>query len=176
MKLKFWDWIIFLLFGCLVFFHFRGFDVVSGRASPDADVLSFFKSMTVAPNDERQLLLFILDFRDFSCMTCLDSFLGLYRILPFRLKKTKTWGVLVVKKSEGEENRLVKIAEKKLKGFIQANQITIPFLVDRSRIFGEWTEKGSCVLLFDGAKRILYRYEFPLTGEQFEEIFANLIF
>lgn len=176
MTLKFWDWIILLLFGCLVFFHFRGFDVASGRASPDADVLSVVKSMTVAPNDERQLLLFILDFQDFSCMACLDSFLMLYRQLPARFRTSNAWGILVVKKSEEEENKQFWIAEKKLRGFIRANQITIPFLVDRSRIFCEWTEKGSCVLLFDGAKRILCRYEFPLTGEQFEEIFANLVF
>lgn len=163
MKLKFWDWLIFLAFGCLVFSHFRGFDTA-------------IDSTTVAPNDERQLLLFILDFRDFSCMACLDSFLGLYRILPFSFKTSKTWGILVVKNSEGEENRLFRIAEKKLKGFVQANHITFPILVDRSRIFGEWAEKGSCVLLFDGVKKILCRYDFPLTDGQFEEIFANLVF
>jgi hypothetical protein len=163
LKLKFWDWLIFLAFGCLVFFHFRGFDTA-------------IDSTTVAPNDERQLLLFILDFRDFSCMACLDSFLGLYRILPFSFKTSKTWGILVVKNSEGEENRLFRIAEKKLKGFVQANHITFPILVDRSRIFGEWAEKGSCVLLFDGVKKILCRYDFPLTDGQFEEIFANLVF
>ncbi len=174
MKLKCWDWLIFLAFGCLVFSHFRGFDTTSERAFNAAEVLSLFDSKAVAPKDDRQLLLFILDFRDFSCMACLDSFLGLYRILPFSFKTSKTWGILVVKNSEGEENRLFKIAEKKLKGFVQANHITFPILVDRARIFGEWAEKGSCVLLIDGAKKILCRYDFPLTGYQFEEIFEIL--
>ena len=174
MKLKFWDWLIFLAFGCLVFFHFQGFDTASERAFPAAEVLSFFDSTTVAPNDERQLLLFILDFRDFSCMACLDSFLDLYRILPFSFKTSKTWGILVVKNSEGEENRLFRIAEKKLKGFVQANHITFPILVDRGRVFGKWAEIGSCVLLFDRVGKMFHRYDFPLTGYQFEEIFEIL--
>jgi len=172
--LKFWDWIIILLFGCLVFFHLRGLSVVSGGASPDAEVLSVFKSMTVAPNDKRQLLLFILDFQDFSCMTCLDSFLMLYRQLPDRFRTSNAWGVLVIKKTEEEENKQLWIAEKKLRGFIRANHITFPILVDRSQVFGKWTETGSCVLLFNGIQNIVHRYDFPLTGDQFEEIFANL--
>ena len=159
--LKSWDWVIFLLFGCLVFFHFRGFD--------------FLEPRIVAPNDERQSLLFFLDFEDFSCMMCLDSFLGLYQKLPFRFKTSNSWGILVVKKSEGEENRLVRIAKKKLEGFVQANHITFPILVDRSQVFGELAERGSGVVLFDENRKAVFRYDFPLTNEQFEDIFANLM-
>ena len=163
MTLKFCDWIIVLLFGCLVFFHFRGIDLAAGRDSPDEDVF------------DKKLLLFILDFQDFSCMTCLDSFLGLYQQLPFRFKTSKTWGILVMKKSEKEENKQLWIAEKKLRGFIRANQITFPFLVDRHRIFSELANKESGVLLFDENQNVVFRYDFPLTGEQFEEIFVNLM-
>lgn len=108
-------------------------------------------------------------------MTCLDSFLGLYHKLPLRYRTIKTWGILAVKTWEGEETRMIRIAEKKLKGFIQANQITFPFLVDRHRIFSELANKGSGVLLFDENQKVVFRYDFPLTGEQFEEIFVNLI-
>jgi len=175
MKLKFWDWLIFLVFGCLVFFHFRGFDAVAGAALPREDVLSFFEAATEFPDDGRQLLLFILDFEDFSCITCLDSFLGLYRMLPLRFKTSNAWGILVVKEREEEGDRAVMIAEKKLKGFVRANHIDFPILVDRSRIFEGLAENGSGVLLFDGARKIFRRYDFPLTGEQFAEIFANLM-
>jgi hypothetical protein len=171
LNLKTWDWLIFLAFGCLTFLHLRGLDAVS-------------ESKAVAPIDDRKLLLFILDFQDFSCMTCLDSLLALYRILPFRFKTSQAWGVLVVDVGKAEteteaeveavENRLIRIAEKKLRGFVQANHITFPILVDRFRIFGRLSENGSCVLLFDETKSILNRYEFPLTGEQLEEIFLLL--
>lgn len=161
MMLKFWDWIIFLLFGCLVFFHFRGFDFIDPKV--------------FTPDDERQSLLFVLDFDDFSCLTCLESFLGLYQKLPFRFKTSNAWGILVVKKSEREETRQVRIAEKKLEGFVQANHITFPILLDKSRIFAELAERGSCVVLFDENKKAVFRYDFPLTNEQFEEIFNNLM-
>lgn len=167
MNLKSWDWLIFFVFGYLTFFHLRGYDAVSVTKAS-------------APEDNRKLLLFILDFRDFSCMTCLDSFLALYRILPFRFKTSDTWGILVLDSAEAEVgaeargNRLIWIAEKKLRGFIQANHITFPMLVDKSRIFCQWAEKGSCVVLFDEAKKVLKRYEFPLARGQLEEIFLHL--
>jgi hypothetical protein len=157
--LKFCDWIIVLFFGCLVFFHFRGIDLAAGRDSCDEDVF------------DNKLLLFILDFQDFSCMTCLDSFLGLYRQLPARFKTSKTWGILVVKKSEKEENKQLWIAEKKLRGFIRANRIMSPILMDRSHFFEGLVEEGSGVLLFDGIRNSVHRYAFPLAGSQFEEIF-----
>ena len=156
--MKFGDWIIVLLFGCLVFFYFRGIDRVAARDSPEGEVF------------DKKWLLFIIDFQDFSCMTCLDSFLGLYQKLPFRVKTSSAWGILVVKKSEGEETRRIRIAEKKLEGFVRANQITIPVLLDRFQVFGETAERGSGVVLFDENRKGVFRYDFPLTNEQFDEI------
>jgi hypothetical protein len=175
MNLKFSDWLIFLVFGCLTFFHFRGFYTGSGSDFLKKKWLSLSDSSSFALEDERKWLLFILDFHDFSCMTCLDSFLGLYEKLPFRLKTSNAWGILVIRNSEVHENNLVRIAEKKLKGFVQANQILSPFLVDRFQVFRGMAEEGSCVVLFDGAQRIIHKYDFPLRGEEFEEIFKFLI-
>ena len=178
-KLGFRDWLIFLVFGCSVFFHFRGFDRIVGAVLPQAQALSNFDAAAGFPDDDKKLLLFILDFADFSCITCLDSFLDLYRMLPSRFRTEDAWGILAVgnREGDGEEagNRQVLIAEKKLKGFIRANRIAFPILLDRSRIFEEVAEKGSGVLLFDGAGKIFRRYDFPLTGEQFAEIFAALM-
>jgi hypothetical protein len=158
---------LFFVFGCLTFFHLRG-----------ADAVSVVKA--VASEDDRKMLLFILDFQDFSCMTCLDSFLSLYRILPFHFKTSHSWGILVVDKAEeqtgveADENRQFRIAEKKLKGFVQANHITFPILVDRYQIFNQWADIGTCVVLFDESRKILNTYEFPLIGGQLEEIFLHL--
>ena len=162
MTLKFGDWVTILLFGCLVFFYFRGIDLAAGKDSLQENVF------------DNKLLLFVLDFQDFSCMTCLDSFLMLYRQLPFRFKTSHAWGILVVKQSEKEEMKQFWIAEKQLRGFVRANDITSPILVDKERVFGKWAETGSCVLLFDKVGKMVHRYEFPLTGDQFEEIFEIL--
>ena len=175
MKSKAWDWLVFLVFGCLVFFHLRGFDAESGRDFPQRQWLSFLNSPSFLPGDERKGLLFILDFHDFSCMTCLDSFLGFYHKIPSRLKISSAWGILVVKNAEETENNLIRIAEKKLKGFVRANQIIFPILVDRQQVFQGMAEEGSCVILFDGSQRTIHRYDFPLGGEEFEEIFDILI-
>lgn len=161
MNLKFWDWVIFLLFGCGVFFHFRGFDFIDPKI--------------FAPEDKGQSLLFVLDFDDFSCLTCLESFLGFYQKLPFRFKTSKAWGILVVKKSKRERARKIRIAEKKLEGFVRANHVTFPILLDKSQVFGELAGKGSCVILFDENKKAVFRYDFPLSNEQSEEIFKNLM-
>jgi len=160
--MKLGDWIIVLLFGCLVFFHFRGIDSAAGKDLPAGDVF------------DRKHLLFIIDFRDFSCMTCLDSFLGLYRQLPSRLKSSGAWGILVLKESEKDDTSASWIAEKKLRGFVRANRITFPILVDREHIFKGMAEEGSCVLLVDGTGSRVHKYDFPLSGDQFEEIFRVL--
>ncbi|UCE40703.1 MAG: hypothetical protein JSV17_14835 [Candidatus Aminicenantes bacterium] len=168
MTLKVGDWIIVFLFGCLVFFYFRGIDLVAKGDSFEKDVF------------ENKWILFILDFQDFSCMTCLDSFLGFYQQLPLRFKTSCAWGILVMKKTEKEENTHTRtsksfwIAEKKLRGFIRANHIVSPFLMDTNQVFGKWAEMGSSVLLFDRVGKMVHRYNFPLTGAQFEEIFEIL--
>ena len=139
-----------------------------------AKVLSFFDSSPVVSDERKPLLLFILDFQDFSCMTCLDSFLELYGILPVHVKTSNAWGILAVKHSNGERKRPFRIAEKKLKGFVEANHISLPILMDKHRIFDELLEEGSGVLLFDERNKTVRRYDFPLTGDQLEEIFLDL--
>jgi hypothetical protein len=164
-NLKFWEWVVIFLFGCLTFFHFRGSDTVSKDVSP-----------IVLSGEESRMLLFIIDFQDFSCPTCLDSFLGLFHRLPSRYRTAKAWGILAVdtRGEEQEVNRTIRIAEKKLRGFIQANQITFPFLVDRSQVFGRLAKEGSAVVLLDENQKAVFRYYFPLTGEEFEKIFEVL--
>lgn len=174
MKVKFSDWLIFLVFGGLVFFHFRGFEAVEGTVFPQKNLLSIVGAMPEFPGEGNSLLLFILDFEDFTCLSCLDSFLALYRSLPSPFQTFQAWGVLIMKDRGDDWGRAVRIAGKKLRGFIRANRIAFPILVDRSRIFAAWEERGSGVLLFDGKRKMCQWYDFPLTGEQFEEIFARL--
>lgn len=162
MTLRPGDWVILLLFGGLVFFYFRGVDLAPAEDSPGEGISG------------ENMLLFVLDFRDFSCMTCLDSFLWLYQKLPFRFRTSGSWGIMVMEGPDKEEEVRLGIAEKKLRGFLQANHITFPVLLDRTRVLGGLAEKGSAVILFDRKTGRVTKYSFPLTGEQIEEIFITL--
>jgi hypothetical protein len=130
----------------------------------------FSSSMNVKSEEPERMLLFILDFRDFSCMVCLESFLELYQRLPFRVKIQNAWGILIVPQGREKDGSVIGIAEKKLEGFVRAHQILFPVLLDRSQVFGEMAERGSGVILFDEARRMISRFDFPLESGQFREI------
>ncbi len=171
MKLSFADWMIILAFGLVTFFHFRGFGPV--REEVATEVLThdgISSSLRQNSGEKKRLLLFILDFRDFSCMVCLESFLELYHRLPFQIKIRDSWGILIVPPEQEGDKAAIGIAEKKLEGFIQSHQILFPVLVDRCQVFGETAEKGSGVVLFDEERGMVKRFDFPLRGEQFQEI------
>ena len=172
-KLSWAEWLILLVFGLAAFFHLRGSGPV--RQGSAAGVMAregqaFSRPAVLESGEQRRLLLFILDFRDFSCMVCLESFLELHRRLPLRVKTEDTWGVLVVPRGREKDGTAVGIAGKKLEGFVRAHRILFPILVDSSRILGEMAEKGSGLVLFDEGKRTVSRFDFPLKSEQFREI------
>lgn len=164
MILKFWDWVLILLFGLLTFVHFRGSGSVMER--------TVYSAISI---EKRKMLLFVIDFRDFSCSPCLDSFLGLYHNLSLPFRTIQAWGVLTVSLEGGEEKRDIQIAEKKLRGFVRANRIAFPIVVDKDQVFSGFADTGSCLLLLDDNQKVVLRYDFPLTGGQYEEIFLKLM-
>ena len=177
MKLSFADWLVILVFGLASFFHFRGFDPAEGKMMGGnfvADAHSFSSSLTLGAGERRRMLLFILDFRDFSCMVCLESFLELYRRIPPQVVMQDCWGIVIIPPDQEKDEACIGIAEKKLKGFIRAHQILSPFLVDRNMVFGKMTEGGSGVVLLDERSQEVVRCDFPLRGGEFQRILEAL--
>ena len=121
---------------------------------------------------DKKLLLFIFDFNDFMCMSCLDSFLTFCQSLPSHILEENSWGILTIgsaiRKSGLESS--VRIARTKLRGFVTANRIKFPVFIDEHQIFQQFEKKGSSVLLFDGTNNILKEYIFPLNKDQIAEI------
>ena len=156
-KIRLADVFILLILGCGIFFHFRGVP----STSPEETI------------SRRPVVLFFLDFRDFMCLSCLESFLDFYQRLPYRLKTEDTWGILLLD-DESEDDRTVRIARMKLQGFVQANNILSPVLVDRSLVFQTQKEMGSAVVLFDDMNKRILRYDFPLKPQQIVEILKLL--
>lgn len=122
------------------------------------------------------LLLVIIDFDSFLCLSCLDSFLDFYDQLSGIVDERMLWGVLVFDASLEKQHgsSYIKIVEKKLKGFVKANHIQFPMVIDRFHLFESLGKEGSAVLLFDPGKRSVKKYVFPLRRNHIQEIMSLL--
>jgi hypothetical protein len=127
---------------------------------------------TVEFAEDKNLLLFVIDFNDFMCMNCLDSFLSLCSSIPPHILEKNAWGILTIESAIRKSGLMdsVRIAKTKLRGFVMANRIKFPIFIDEFQIFRRFERKGSSVLLFDGASNILKEYIFPLSKDQIGEI------
>jgi len=117
-------------------------------------------------------LLLIIDFGDFMCFSCLESFLHFCYSLPHQFQDQYVWGVVIFEGNIGSESEdiAIKIVEKKIRGFRMANRVRFPILVDSSRIFSSLVGKGTTVVILKGEAQEVKRYIFPLSHEQIAEI------
>jgi hypothetical protein len=124
----------------------------------------------------RVQLLLIIDFGDFMCFSCLESFLQFCYSLPHQFQDQYVWGVVIFDGNIGSESEdiAVKIVEKKIRGFRKANKVRFPILVDRSHIFSSLADKGTTVLILKGEAQEVEQYTFPLSREQIAEIHKSI--
>lgn len=125
---------------------------------------------------KQSFLIYIIDFNDFMCMSCLNSFLEFYHILPPPFQSDRSIGILVDDHHYHQKNRStsLKIIKKKLSGFIKANRIGFPIYIDSSESFKSLTAKGTKVIVFSGSLDSSKTYTFPLSSQKREEIFKTL--
>ena len=124
----------------------------------------------------RVQLLLIIDFGDFMCFSCLESFLQFCYSLPHQFQDQYVCGVVIFEGNIGSESEdiAIKIVEKKIRGFRKANRVRFPILVDRSRIFSSLAGKGTTVVILKGEDQEIKRYIFPLSREQIAEIHKTI--
>ena len=120
--------------------------------------------MHANPNPQTFLLL-VIDFDDFMCPACMDSVLDFCRALSGPLQKKLVWGVVVCDRlyNEGKTTLSERILEKKIRGFVRANHLVFPILLDRDGIFVPFVEDGTAIFVFDGEKQTISRHIFPLA-------------
>jgi len=137
-----------------------------------------FSENPVARQEEpaKVQLLLIIDFGDFMCFYCLESFLQFCYSLPHQFQDQYVWGVVIFDSNIGSESEdvAVKIVEKKIRGFRKANKVRFPILVDRSRIFSSLAGKGTTVVILKGEAQEVERYIFPLSRQQIAEIHKTI--
>lgn len=117
-------------------------------------------------------LMVIVDSESFMCTPCLEPILDLNQCFPLKCQGKRVLGIIVLRErgKEADRDEQRRILEKKLRGFIKANQIKFPILVDHMCIFREMVSSGPCVVLLDPMSRSLSMYMFPLNSRDKEKI------
>jgi hypothetical protein len=124
-------------------------------------------------------LIFVMDFSILMCPPCLESFLNFYHDLSRCLKKEVVWGVLVLDEHGKDTEKiklLFRVAEKKVRGFVKANNIRCPILIDSSAVFRNIAGGGTAIILFDQRRNCVRKYSFPLQPGQKSEIIKALVY
>ena len=123
-------------------------------------------------SDKRYLLIIESDF--LNCPLCLQPFTKFIETINANALEKSVLGVLIFDKEENElsSERDIQIIEKQLRGFISGNNIKFPIILDRNGVFSNLNLDSSdtALISFDIQKKIVKKYEFPLTKGQLNEI------
>jgi len=123
-------------------------------------------------SDKRYLL--IIESGFLNCPLCLQSFTKFIEVINANGLEKSVLGVLILDKEENElsSERDIQIREKQLRGFISGNHIKFPIILDRNGVFSNLNLDSSdtALISFDIQKKIVKKYEFPLTKGQLNEI------
>ncbi len=117
-------------------------------------------------------MVFVIDFDDFMCFSCLESFLQFCQSLPADFRVRRCIGVLTVPAGRENAAALIRIMRKKLRGFIMGNNIDFPVVVDQQCYFSELRQQGSCVMVLQADKLSLNVHSFPLSAQKAAQIRA----
>lgn len=117
------------------------------------------------PRAAAPFILIFIDFRDLMCPACLDSLLSLCRSLPDHLIKTSVFGIVHRQGSFPPSPRKLMITQKKIRGFILANGIDFPVLIDKgtSQETGI-IPTGSQIWVCSRSANRLFRFDLPLSA------------
>ena len=120
--------------------------------------------------NKKCFLIINTDFLD--CPLCKEKINNLIEAVNNYNLENYFLGVLVISQEKDLNNDInIKIIERKLNGFIKGNEIKFPIIVDRERIFNEFSTDNICLILFDSQKNIIKRYTLPLSNKLIKEIF-----
>jgi hypothetical protein len=150
-----------------------GSDIPGEFFSIDTPELSSeLASGTSRRQQNRILLVFIIDFKDFMCMSCLDSFLSFCRSIPDRCLEENAWGICVpdCKDKKSDTKKTAQIAEKKIRGFISANSIPFPIIIDHDRVFHSFAANGTALFVIDATGKTIMKCNFPIKMSDAQNI------
>lgn len=124
---------------------------------------------------KRKLILVIIDYKDFFCPLCLEPLMAFCRALHSYGQEELALGVFIYRNQEKEGNpdRLIRIVENQLRGFITGNNIKFPVILDKCHVFEKLNSEETDIILIDHSRKLIKKYKFPLTKKQINEIFLR---
>lgn len=133
-------------------------------------VLSFGQGTQTINKTKKNSKLFLIfvDYSTISCSFCLDSFLALCNILG-KQRNDESVVIGVVSSDDLEDENKIKIIKKQLRGFIKANNINFPLILDKTNVFKELNLENT-VIVIDVSSDIIKKFKFPLSKMQMKEL------
>ena len=119
-------------------------------------------------------LIYIIEFRDILCSPCSESFLDFCLSLPPEFQRENTWGIVVFD-PDSQTNLGDKIIAKKVRGFMNGNQLHFPLFIDFSHIFRTLRIQSTQLFLLDSTSLTIKKYIFPLSEKQKNEIVQSVL-
>ncbi len=107
-------------------------------------------------------IIYIIEYTDILCSPCGESFLDFCSSLPLEFQKENTWGIVVFEPGS-QTNLGQKILAKKVRGFMNGNQLHFPVFIDSSHIFKTLRTQATHLYLLDSTFLTVKKYVFPLT-------------
>jgi len=119
-------------------------------------------------------MIYIIEFNDILCSPCSESFLDFCLSLPPEFQKENTWAIVVF--DPGPQSNLgEQILAKKIRGFMNGNQLHFPVFIDFLHIFQTLRTQATQILLLDSTSLTVKKYVFPLAAKQKEAILQAVI-
>ncbi|MGB8952509.1 MAG: hypothetical protein WCC06_07570 [Candidatus Aminicenantales bacterium] len=135
------------------------------------------KGQVASPAVEKKFCFILIDYDSLFCSPCLDLFLRFCNAIPVSVQESAVRGVVVYSDQSQQENSDIRerIMSKKIEGFIRANHIKFPVVVDHSHVFSPLKGGGTTAFLFDLERKVVNKYGFPLKPKELEEILSRLL-
>jgi hypothetical protein len=130
----------------------------------------------IQPVFSEKRFILIVDLSVLNCPLCVQSFTEFIGVVNAFKLENDVLGVLVFSRRENGSNpeTQMKIAEKKLRGFVIGNDVQFPFFLDRSGVFKALNPDAAAILiLFDREESEIKKFTFPLTSAQIEELYRE---
>jgi hypothetical protein len=114
----------------------------------------------------------LLDFDSFFCSACLAPLLEFCGSLPVPIQEERVRGILVYSARPDREQggRYAQIIQKKISGFVKANNLQFPIVLDGFHVFNGLVESSARILLFDDGTQSVKAYALPLKPGERDEI------
>jgi hypothetical protein len=114
-------------------------------------------------NHERMQLIFLLNYADFSCPPCFDSFMSLAESLQDRMLPGDRYRAVAIMKEDEMMNRA---SPARFIHWKEANNLTLPMIIAPDSIFIKMHSGKSAVLVLNSKSQIVFSQSFPLSYEQ----------